>query len=468
MDVAWTSARDQAAAIRDRSVSPVEVVTECLERIEKLDGELNAFVTVTAERALDDARAAAERVARGGDLPPFLGVPIAIKDLAETAGVRTTYSCSAFADNVPAEDSAAVRRIKDAGFVVVGKTNTPEFGTIPLTESALNGVCRNPWDTARTPGGSSGGSAAAVAAGMVAVAHGSDGGGSIRIPASCCGLVGIKPARGRVSAAPAGAALHGYATDGPLARSVADAAALLDVLAGYEPGDPFWLPGFDAPLAREAETEPGRLRIAVTTMAPTGAPVDPECAAAAASAAELLAELGHDVDDATPPWIDPGVTLSFVRVWQTLSACYPEVDPARMEPINRALAEAARGTDSIELVRAGAELQRLARAVVAFWDAYDVVVTPTLALPPVPVRWLDEDDADPITRFLKSGMFMPFTPVPNITGQPAVSVPLHWTADDLPVGVQLIGAPAAEATLVRLSAQLERARPWAERRPPVS
>src|SRR5215216_5997468 len=231
MSLAFLPALEQARLVREREVTPVELVEEYLERIERLDPELNAYITVSADEALAQAR--------GPLAGPFAGVPTPIKDLVDTAGIRTTYSCKAFANHVPAEDSELARRIRAAGFVVLGKSNTPEFGTTAITESELNGICRNPWDMSRTPGGSSGGAAAAVAAGLAPLAQGSDGGGSIRIPASCCGLYGIKPARGRISTAPYGD-VFGLSTHGPLARTVRDAAALLDVMAGYELGDPHW------------------------------------------------------------------------------------------------------------------------------------------------------------------------------------------------------------------------------------
>jgi amidase len=281
-----------------------------------------------------------------------------------------------------------------------------------------------------------------VAAGLCSVAQGNDGGGSIRIPSSCCGLFGLKPARGRVSWAPRfGSLLLGLATDGVIARAVRDAAAVLDAIAGYETGDPYWLPASERPFAQEVGESPGRLRIGVTTIAPNGAPVDPECVAAVEDAAKLLESLGHHVEEAAPDWV---------------------------EPINRALTEAALQTNSIDFVKAVNEVQQLARRVVSFWDDHDLLLTPTLALPPVPVGWLSEGEEDPISQFFKSALFTPFTPAVNLTGQPAVSLPLHWTEDDLPVGVQLIGAPAGEGSLLRISAQVEEARPWADRRPPVS
>ena len=352
---------------------------------------------------------------------------------------------------------------------MLGKTNTPELGTIAQTESELNGACRNPWDTTRTPGGSSGGAAAATAAGLCPAAHGSDGGGSIRIPASCCGLFGLKPSRGRVSPAPYGSGALGLGTSGPLARTVRDAAALLDVMAGYEPGDFFVAPQPERPFLAEASVEPGRLQIAFTTAPPTQVPVDPVCVAAAESAAALLGELGHDVSEATPPWQNDEMILDFIRVWQVGPATSGIEDLSLLEPINRMLAEDARATPSPEHALAILGLQQLARRVVAFWEDVDVLLTPSLAMLPVPIGWTyEETDGDPHLAFARQTLFTPFTPLVNVTGQPAMSVPLHWSDEGLPVGVQLIGKPFAEATLIRLAAQLEAARPWAERRPPVS
>jgi amidase len=464
-ELAFTPALELAARVRAREVSPVELTELYLERIDRIDPQLNSYVTVDAEGALAAARAAESAQPEA----PFHGVPIPIKDLNETAGLRTTYSTKAYAQNVPKFDAAVVRRIRAAGFVVLGKTNTPELGTIAMTESELNGACRNPWDTSRTPGGSSGGAAAATAAGLCPVAHGSDGGGSIRIPSSCCGVFGIKPSRGRVSPAPYGSGSLGLGTSGPIARTVRDAAALLDAMAGYETGDSYIAPEPERPFLAEAGREPGRLRIAVTTSPPLQVPVDPECAAAAASAAVLLAELGHDVLEATPPWDFGELIADFVRVWQVGPATVGIDDLSLLEPINRMLAEQARETPSPEHVLAIMRLQRAARKVIAFWDDVDVVVTPTLALPPVPVGWTFEDtDGDPALAFARQTLFTPFTAVINVTGQPAMSVPLHWSAEGLPIGVHFIGKPFAEATLIRLAAQLEQARPWLDRRPAVS
>jgi amidase len=462
LELAFLPAVEQARLVRTGQVSSVELVRDSLERIERLDPTLNALVTVCGEEAL----ATAEAVDAGSGDEPFRGVPIAIKDLTPTAGIRTTYSSRAYADHVPDFDSAVVRRFREAGFVIVGKTNTPEFGTVAFTESELNGSARNPWNPELTPGGSSGGAAAALAAGLVPAAHATDGGGSIRIPASCCGLFGLKPARGRVSTAPYGS-FEGLSTSGPLARTVEDAAHLLDVLAGYEPGDPWWAPPPERSFATTLKEPLPRLRVAVTTSPPIDLPVHPECVAAADSAAALLAELGHGVRDATPAWREPNLFDWFIAVWQVGPALHPVEDLSLLTPLNRELVELARATSAADFARSVAALQMLARRIVAFWSDVDVVLTPTLALPPVPVGWQDEVEGA-IPQLLRNTEFTPFTAIANFTGLPAMSLPLHWTADGLPVGVQVIGPPAGEALLLSLAAELEAARPWADRRPPVS
>jgi amidase len=460
-ELAFLSAVEQARLVRSGEVSSTELVRLSLERIDRIDPALNAFVTVCRDEAL--ATAAGIDAAPGD--APFRGVPIGVKDLAATAGVRTTYSSRAYAEYVPDFDTAVVRRIREAGFVIVGKTNTPEFGTVAFTESDLNGATRNPWNPALTPGGSSGGAAAGVAAGLVPIAHATDGGGSIRIPASCCGLFGLKPSRGRVSSAPFGS-LEGLSTAGPMARGVADAAAFLDVLAGYEPGDPWWAPPPDRPFAVTTADVPPKLRVAVTTTPPIDTPVDPECAGAVSAAAELLAELGHDVRAETPPWREPSLFDLFITVWQVGPALHP-VDATLLTPLNRGLVESARATSAADYARAVAQLLALARRIVSFWSETDIVLTPTLALAPVPIGWQDEVEGT-VEQLRRNTEFTPFTAVANLTGQPAMSLPLHRTDDGLPIGVQAIGPPAGEALLLSLAAQIEEAAPWADHRPAVS
>ncbi len=462
MELAFSPATEQAQLIRDRRISALELAELYLERIDRIDPELNSFVTVRGEEALEDARAADASQGDG----PFRGVPIAVKDLTATKGIRTTYSSRAFADNVPDFDTAVVRRLREAGFVILGKTNTPEFGTVAFTESELNGATRNPWNPELTPGGSSGGAAAALAAGLVPLAHGTDGGGSIRIPASCCGVFGLKPSRGRVSTAPF-PSLEGLSTSGPITRSVADAAAFLDVLAGYEPGDPWWTPPPERSFAEEVGTTPGRLRVAVTAEPPIEAPVHGDCVTALEAAAELLESLGHEVFEATPPWAGAGLLDAFITVWQVSPALYP-VDPELLTPLNRGLAESARITSAAGYASAAFHLQTAARRIVTFWQDADIVLTPTLALPPVPIGWQEEGAEGAMEQLARNTLFTPFTAIANLTGLPAMSLPLCWSDEDLPIGVQAIGPPAGDALLLRLAAQVEEARPWAARRPPVS
>jgi amidase len=461
MELAFLSAVEQARLVRSGDISSEELVSHSIERIEQLDPQLNAFVTVCADEALATAR---EVDSTPGDAP-FRGVPIGIKDLAATAGIRTTYSSRAFAEYVPDFDTAVVRRLRDAGFVIVGKTNTPEFGTTAFTESDLNGATRNPWDTELTPGGSSGGAAAAVAAGLVPAAHATDGGGSVRIPASCCGLFGLKPTRGRVSTSPFGS-LEGLSSAGPLTRTVEDAAHLLDVLAGYETGDPWWAPSPARPFAETFRHEPERLRVGVAASPPIDVPVDEECRDALADAAELLARLGHEVRDVSPPWREPDLFPTFIAVWQVGPALHG-IDEELMTSLNRGLVGSARATTAIDYARAVAWLQALARRIVALWGEIDVLLTPTLALVPVPIGWQDRVDGA-IEQLLRNTEFTPFTAVANLTGLPAMSIPLHWSGAGIPVGVQMIGPPAGEELLLRLAAQLESARPWADRRPAMS
>ena len=459
--LAFLPATEQARLVREREVSPVELVELYLERIERLDPELGAYVTVCGEAALATARQKAGEPATA----PFHGVPISLKDLDTTAGIRTTFSSRAFAANVPDFDLSHVTRLKAAGFVILGKTNTPEFGTTAFTDSALNGPCRSPWDLSRNAGGSSGGAAAALAAGLCAISQGSDGGGSIRIPAACCGVLGLKPSRGRVSNAPFVPGI-GLGTTGPLARTTTDAAAYLDVVAGYEWGDPFPAPPPERPFAEEVGVAPGRLRVALATASPADTEVDPACVAAAYDAAELLTSLGHDVQEAAPDW-NAGLIEDFKPIWQVAPALYPVRDPSVLSPLNREFLRASAATSSAEYAAAVSRLQLSARKIVAFWSRYDVLLTPTLGMLPAPLGWETEPD-DPWEQFDRAVRFTPFTAAFNVTGQPALSLPLHWTNEGLPVGVQLIGPPFGDALLLRVSSQLEAARPWTERRPPHS
>jgi len=448
-----TDALGLAAQVRAGDVSAAELTEDAIRKIEATNPQFNFLVTDSFEQARGTTPADG----------PFAGVPMLVKDLNEPAGIRTTFSSRAFANYVPESDSAVVRRIKDAGFVILGKSNTPEFGITAVTESDLNGACRNPWNPERTPGGSSGGAAAAVAAGTIPLAHGSDGGGSIRIPASCCGLFGIKPSRGRVSPAPLVSGSLELSQSGPISVSVRDAAAFLDVLAGYEWGDAHWAAPPERPFLDEVGADPGRLRIAFTAEPAIPYEVEPALVGVARAAADALAELGHDVIEATPPWADEAALSAFAKLWQLSPALYSVQDESQLMPINQALAQAARETSSVVFALAVGALQRAARRIVAFWDDVDVVLTPGLAKLPVPIGWVFEPD-DPWEQFARGGEFTPFTPIVNITGQPAAAVPFD-VVDGLPAGVQLIGPPAGEAILFRLAAQLEEAHPWSQRLP---
>ncbi len=471
-DLMFRPASELAGMVRSGEISARELVEISLARIEDLNPQLNAFVDVDGERALE----AADRIVPG-DERPFAGVPIAIKNNRPVEGFRLTYGCSLMSDYVSDYDHNVSRRLKRAGFVVLGTTTLPEYGILPTSEARLFGPTRNPWDLDRTPGGSSGGAAAAVAAGMLPVAHGNDGGGSIRIPAACCGLVGLKPARGRISSAPE-LGDSSLSIDGVLTRTVADTAAILDVLAGYEPGDATWAPPPAESFALAANREVGTLRIAMTKLPPVaGAVVDPACARAVDEAAELLRSLGHDVEEVAPPWQLDGLSDLFGAVFSihiALSIAYSGMvagrDPAAedMEPMSWAIYSMVQHLNSVQGMGVSTQLQAFARQLVAFLEPYDALLTPALAERPLPLGTLDTAAPDPMSTFTRSGLFTPFTPIFNANGQPAISLPLFHGDDGLPVGVQIVGRPAGEAALLALASQLEQARPWVERRAPLA
>jgi amidase len=459
------TALEQGAAVRRGEVSPAELVEHYLERIGRLSDEVGAFVTVTADLARERARALGGAPDGHG---PLWGVPTAVKDLNLTAGVRTTFGSAVFADFVPDVSDEVVLRLEAAGTLSLGKTSTPEFGTPCYTEPDVAPPARTPWDLTRTAGGSSGGAGAAVAAGLVPVAQGSDGGGSIRIPASCCGLVGFKPSRGRISAGPMYGDVVGLSTAGPLARTVRDAAALLDVLAGPAVGDPTWA----APLPPEqsylgwCERAPGRLRVArFATPVIADVAVDPEVLAAYEAASRLLEELGHDVEDVEVPMGRDAVPV-FETCWAVGTAA--SVPPGReddVRPLTRWLAERGRAVAAPDYALAVGELRRVAAATVRTLAPYDAVLTPTLAQLPAPIGSL-RDDEHPEQDFENQKAFTPWTSAWNVTGMPAVSLPLHHTPAGLPVGVMLAGRPGEDHRLLALAAQVESASPWRHRTPP--
>jgi len=464
---------EQAAAIRTGELSSAEITEHYLERIDRLNERVGAFYTVTHELASAQADAAdkAAFASRrdGTDLPPLTGVPIPIKDLNMVAGVRLTYGSTALADNVAAEDDYVVEHLRAAGIVITGKTATPEFGLPCYTETKIGPPARTPWDLSRSAGGSSGGAAAAVASGLAPAAQGSDGGGSIRIPASVCGLFGIKPTRGRISQGPLMPDLAGLSTDGPLARTVADAALLLDAMTGNHPGDMYTLPPLPPgeSFLGYAGREPGKLRIGRSLKnLIAGARVHPDCAAAYEDASTLLAELGHDVEDVDPAFPVEAVP-SFLALWYamaTLAPLAPEQE-ADLLPLTRYLRAKGMELSAADLLLHQGILQGSVRIGLQALSGYDAILSPTLALPPRPVGWFDE--VEPAENFVRQTQFTPWTALYNLSGQPAVSVPLYWSADGLPIGVMLAGRIGAEGTLISLSAQLEAARPWTDKHPPI-
>src|SRR3954447_18463313 len=468
-DTAFLPAVDLAALVRAGTASAREVVEAALRRIEALDGPLNAFVEVDGDRAL----AAADGMAPHDDRP-FAGVPIAIKANVPVEGLCMNMGSRFLAGHRPDHTAYLVRRFRDAGFVVVGVTNMPEFGILPTTEPRHTGPTRNPWDGDRTPGDSSGGSAAAVAAGMVPIAHGNDGGGSIRIPAACCGLVGLKPSRGRISRGPdLGDSF--LAVDGVLTRTVTDTAVSLDVLAGYEVGDATWAPRPVEPYVTSMRRDPGRLRVGMTTANPLGVEPETEYVRGMESAGGLLADLGHDVVEVSPPFPGRDVLELFVKAFGPLVSLgigYGEYLASRpptdddIEPLSRAVMERSRAMPSVAYLAAVAQLQALARGIVAAFAYYDLLLTPALAERPLAIGECNGLGDAPMEDLARSGRFTPYTALFNVTGQPALSLPVGFGEDGLPTAVQLIGRPLSEDTLLQVAAQVENARPWAHQRPP--
>jgi amidase len=390
-------------------------------------------------------------------------VPIAIKANVPVEGLCMNFGSRFLAGHKPDHTAYVVRRLRDAGFVVVGSTNLPEFGILPTTEPRHSGPTHNPWDLERTPGGSSGGSAAAVAAGMLPVAHGNDGGGSIRIPAACCGLVGLKPSRGRVSRGPdLGDSM--LSAEGVLTHSVAETAQVLDVLAGYEVGDATWAPRPAEAYSTAVRRDPGRLRVAMTKANVLGVEPEPECERAMRSAGELLASLGHEVEEAAPAMPGPEALGIFIQVFGpavTLQLTYGELLAGRpagddeIEPLSRAVADLAHNLDSVGYLASVAQLQAVARGIVAFFAEYDLLLTPALAERPLMIGDCNGLGEHPLQDLDRSGRFTPYTSLFNVTGQPAISVPLGFGEDGLPIAAQLVARPLGEDTLLQVAAQME-------------
>lgn len=458
IDLGFTPALELAQLIRRRELSPLELVEIYLERIQRLNPELGSYFTVTDELAIADAKAKTELLTTTSELPPFFGVPISIKDLNAVAGVPCTYGSPALLNNIPEFDDGVVTRIKQAGFIILGKTATSELGSFPYTEPTGFPPARNPWNLDYTPGGSSGGAAAAVAAGLCAIAQGSDGGGSIRGPAACCGLVGIKPARGRVSQAPVGDRLAGIAANGPIARTVADAAALLDSMSGYVTGDPYWLPDPEPSFLVAAQTPPAKLRIAFTTTVPPLGVADANCQQGVMQTVKLLEQFGHQVVEKCPDF--NGLIEPFQIVWQsavTASGLPPEI----LQPVNRWLL--ARTGTVVEYIQAVHKMQIAARQIVAFFDDVDILVLPVYLHSPIRVgEWAALSPEDTFPQIIN---WVAPCPVANATGQPAIALPVGFDSHGLPISVQLIAKPADEATLISVAAQIEAANPWIQHRP---
>lgn len=475
-DLGLLDATAQAELVRSGELSPTELVAAAIARAEKIQPQINALTTERFDRARDEAASL--------ELPdgPFRGVPFLFKDLAcgyEGEPCYDGMSVLKDADFRLPQDTVLASRFRAAGLVTIGRTNTPELGIMPTTEPLSYGPTRNPWDPTRTPGGSSGGSAAAVAAGMTPFAHASDGGGSIRIPAACCGLVGLKTSRGRISVAPSGDLARPLSVQFAVTRSVRDCAALLDAVAGSEPSDMVHAPAPLRPYREEVGANPGRLRIGLCTTIPTtGEPVDAECVAATELGAKLLEQAGHTVEFAHPSVLeDGGISATFLAMWNGMAASNVaragrllgrELVEADVEPLTWFLAQSGGKTSAVELMDAQFAIQTVSRRLAAWWDVdgWDLLLTPTIGSPPPKLGVLMTPD-EPLKGFARGAGFVPFTPIFNVSGQPAISIPIGTTASGVPIGIHIAAAWGREDLLIAVAAQLETAAPWSERRPQI-
>ncbi|MBD2627307.1 amidase [Trichormus variabilis] len=458
IDLAFTPALELAQLIRRRELSPLDLVEIYLERIERLNPQLGSYFTVTADLAVADAKAKTELLSTTSELPPFFGVPISIKDLTSVAGVTCSYGNPALVNNIANHDDGVVTRIKQAGFTILGKTATSELGSYPYSEPTGFTPARNPWNLEYTPGGSSGGAASSVAAGLSAIAQGSDGGGSIRGPAACCGVVGIKPARGRVTKAPVGDRLGGIAVNGPIARTVADAAAMLDVISGYFTGDPYWLPDPQPSFLAATQQKTDNLKIAFSTSILPLGDADANCKQGVLQTVQLLAQFGHQIEEKCPDF--SGLVEPFQIVWQSGIAA-AGLPAEALQPVNRWLL--ARSSSVGEYLQAVAKMQIVSRQIIAFFDTFDVLVLPVYLHSPIRVgEWAN---LSPEETFENIVNWVAPCPVANATGLPAIAIPVGFDSNGLPMSVQLMGKPAAESTLISLAAQLEAANPWIQHRP---
>jgi amidase len=465
-------ATDQAAMVRRGDVSAAELLEAAVERIEAINPSLNAVIM----QWFDEARAAADHLPDG----PFRGVPFLLKDLwAHYAGQPLTNGCRALKEALPISptDTTLVGRFRQAGLNIAGRTNSPEFGSLPTTEPMAWGATRNPWSLDHSPGGSSGGSGAAVASGMVPFAHASDGGGSIRIPASCCGLVGLKPSQGRITLGPFRDESN-LGVELCVSRSVRDTAALLDAVHGPGVGDTVIAPAPRRPYVDELRADPGRLRIGLLDTHPLGDALHDDCRDAARAAGALLESLGHHVEHGSPAALgNRDFGRRFSALWSTnmgVSVQRIEAQLGRpmtdddIEPVNRAQVAFATGVSGVDYALALAATVEFRRSLQQWWaDGWDLLLTPTLAEPPAAIGTFVNDPAAPMTPMIRAAAYVPFTPPFNSSGQPAINLPLHWNGDGLPIGVQLVAAYGCEDVLLRVAAQVETAQPWAHRRPSV-
>ncbi len=459
-----------ASLVRNKDVSASELTEEAIRRAERSQPKLNAVVF----RDYDAGRAAAKAPQPG----PFMGVPFFLKDIFGLAkGMPTRQACG-FMPALPSDhDSELTHRFRKAGLILLGKTNVPEFGLVATTESKLYGPAHNPWNLAHSTGGSSGGAAALVAAGVVPLAHANDGGGSIRIPASACGLVGLKPTRGRTSFAPDfGDPLDGLANDLAVTRSVRDTAAILDAVQGNVPGDPYWAPPPSGSYLNAIDRPPGALRIGFSTTTLEGGPLHPDCTAAVKNAAKLLESLGHHVEEAAPKLDQATLIPGFMAYWCAHLAVGIDTiaqmtgkSPSRdnFEGMTFGLYQSGKAVSAVQYLMAKGALQMAAREAARFHQTYDIWLTPVLGRPPVPLGSFNFEETDPIKAFAPMIDYVPFTAMQNATGQPAINVPLHWNGNGLPIGTQFVGRFGEEELLLRLARQLEQAQPWAQRYPAI-
>jgi amidase len=466
-DPPFRTATEAASAVRRKEISPLELLDLCLARVDAVNGQVNAIVWRNDDEARDAARAAEQALVKGppDQLPPFFGVPLPIKDLTKVAGWPVTYGSRAAPEGLSTETELIVEACRRAGFLLTGRTNTPEFGPITASENVRYGITRNPWNLEHTPGGSSGGAGAAVAAGMFPVAHGNDGGGSIRIPASCCGLVGLKVSRGRVPALIN--SWEGGSVEGIITRDVTDTAAILDVISGPDRGAWYNAPVPERRFASEVGIDPGRLQIGLLEQAPFGLPIDPSCAEAVAVTASALEKLGHHVEPVQIQ-IPDEFLASFLNVVNTGLAEYENIDWERAEPHIQANLAAAQRVDSLTYVRSVHQLQRFTRGLTARWGQdFDLLLSPTMTIPPpragdiLAAVHAGPDGGPALQVFQMAVLTSGF----NMTGQPAISLPTFESPAGLPIGVQMVAGPWEEALLLRVAAHLEQAMPWKDRRP---